>query len=263
MNNSEPLRGKWSLVTGASSGIGADLSRELAQKGSHLIIVARREHRLKELQAEVQDEFGISVDVIPLDLATADAPQTLYDLVKAAGREVDVLVNNAGYGIYGEFIDIPWKHQAQMLTVDIITLTHLTRLFLPEMVERDSGRILLVSSVGAYSPTPLYATYSAAKSYVLSFGEALNYELRETGISCTVLVPTIVRTAFRDVAGQETTRFQRLYMTESAAVARSGVAAMFKGKSTAIPGFKNRLLILLTRFLPRSLATAIAYQTMR
>jgi short-subunit dehydrogenase len=256
------LGGRTALITGASSGLGADFARQLAAYGCDLVLAARRVERLRALQAEISGQGGVKVDCIPIDLLEQDAPQELFERLAAAGKQVDVLINNAGLGIYGEFKDIPWEQQRQMLELDVVSLTCLTHLFLPGMLKRGYGRILLVGSTGSFQPTPTYAAYSAAKSYVLSFGEALHYELRHTGVNCTVLCPGVTRTEFFEVAGQQMTWFQRLTAMESADVARIGLRAMLKGRSCVVAGRMNAFIAWGTRLLPRQFLTAMADRLM-
>jgi short-subunit dehydrogenase len=250
------FRGKTALVTGASSGLGADFARQLAAQGCHLILVARRLERLQELQAEISTRYEVKVDCVTIDLAVPDAPQQLYDQLKAAGQTVDILVNNAGHGLYGEFWQAPWAKLHQMLELDMVALTHLTHLFMADMVARDFGYILQVASTGAFQPTPTYAAYSAAKSYVLSLGEALHYELRRTHVTCTVLCPGVTRTEFFEVSGQRMTTYQRLTAMDSAEVARIGIAALLKGRSYVVAGWINAFFAWSIRFMPRRLVVA-------
>jgi short-subunit dehydrogenase len=256
------LQGRWALVTGASSGLGVDFAKNLASRGSNLILVARRENRLRAVQQEIAAQYGVQVDAILMDLEPADAPQRLYDQLKAAGRAVDVLINNAGFGLYGDFVQIPWERERAMLELDIVTLTHLTKLFVKDMVARRFGFVLLVASIGAYQPSPTYATYSAAKSYVLFFGEALHYELRKTGVSVTVVSPGVARTEFLEVAGQQPSLYQRIMMMESADVTRIAVDALLKGKASVVQGYKNAVLAQATRLMPRQLAAMVADRCM-
>jgi len=248
--------GKTALVTGASSGLGTDFARQLAAQGCHLILAARRLERLQELQADISTRYGVKVDCLPIDLAAPDAPRQLYEQIKATGQTVDVLINNAGHGLYGAFWQTPWASLHQMLELDMVTLTQLTYLFVADMVARDSGYILQVASIGAFQPTPTYAAYSAAKSYVLSLGEALHYELRHTHVMCTVLCPGVTRTEFFEVAGQRMTAYQRLTAMDSAEVARIGLAALLKGRSYVVAGRINAFFAWSMRFLPRSLVVA-------
>lgn len=256
------LQGKRALVTGASSGLGVDFAKQLAAMGCHLILVARREERLRAVQQEISAAHGVEVEIILMDLAEADAPQRLYDQVRASGKSVDVLINNAGYGLYGAFSDISWEREKNMLNLDILTVVHLTKLFAQEMVARNFGYILQVASIGAYQPSPLYASYAAAKSFVLHFGEALSYELRDTGVSCTVVSPGVVRTEFLKVSGQQATPYQRATRMESPEVARIALDAMLKRKASVVPGWLNALSVWSNRLMPRRLSAAVAHRLM-
>ncbi len=261
--NKHALRGKTALVTGASSGLGVDFARQLAAHGCNLLLVARREDRLQELQQKLTARYGVMVEIIAMDLAADNAPQQLYNRVAAMGKSVDVLVNSAGLGLFGEFMDIPWEKEKNMLELDIITVVHMTKLFLKDMVERNFGYILQIASIGAYQPTPLYATYSAAKSFILSFGEALNYELRQTNVKCTVISPGVTATEFLQVSGQQPTAYQRLVMMKSSAVARIGIDSMLKGKPSVVPGRINAVMAWSNRLIPRRFSAALADRLMR
>ncbi len=258
----DKITGKWALVTGTSSGLGIDFAHELAKRGMNIVLVARREHKLEEVSDELIKHYGIQTAVISMDLATDPAPKMLFDQIKRRSIEIEVLVNNAGYGLYGNFLEIDRESELNMLKLDIITLTHLTKLFAQKMVERGSGYILQIASIGAYQPSPTYASYSAAKSYVLYFGEALNYELRNTGVSCTVISPGFTDTEFLDVAGQKPSLYQRLMMMDSKKVASIGIKAMLKGKMSVVPGLMNKLTTLSTKILPSRAKAAIAYASM-
>lgn len=252
-----PLQDRTALVTGASSGLGVDFAHELARRGCHVILVARREERLQEVKAEVEREHGVDAHVIPMDLVPDDAPERLYDDIQERGLAVDVLVNNAGFGALGEFAEVSWEREEDMLKLDILTVAHLTKLFLKDMKERDFGYILQVASMAAYQPTPNYASYAGAKSYVLSMGEALNYELRDTNVSCTVLSPGVTKTEFFEAAGRELSLYQRMVAMTSEEVAQIGVRGMLKRKPSVVPGLLNNLTVFSTRFLPRRLSTAL------
>jgi short-subunit dehydrogenase len=257
------LAGRTALVTGASSGLGVDFARELAQRGCNLVLVARREERLKQVQAELQGAHGIKVMVVTLDLGDPQAPQVLYDHLKSTQTAIDILVNNAGFGLFGMELEIPWDRTRQMLMLDIVALTHLTKLFARDMVQRQSGWMLQVASIGAYQPSPTYAAYSAAKSYVRSFSQALNYELRGTGVSSTVISPGITATEFLQVSGQEKTWYQKLLMMTSAEVAGIGIRAMLKRRYSVVPGFMNWLTAVFTMITPDPVNAAVAYQAMK
>ncbi len=259
----QTLSGATALVTGASSGLGVDFARQLAQRGASLVLVARREEKLRAVQSELQSRFPQPVEVIPIDLAVEDAPQRLFDQLQSAGRQVDVLVNNAGFGLHGRFAEIPWQKQRQMLQIDLIALTHLTSLFVQDMLPRRHGYILQVASIGAYQPSPTYAAYAAAKSYVLNVSQALHYELRGSGVSVTTVSPGVTATEFLQVAGQSPTLYQRLTMMNSREVARIGVEAMLRRQATVVTGWFNAVAVrVMYHLLPRGLATAIANLTM-
>ncbi len=209
------IAGKRALVTGASSGLGADFARELGRRGAHLIIVARRMEQLEALAAEVRSACGVEVDTIGMDLGLPSAAQALFDRIAGMGRTIDVLINNAGLGLYGQSVQIPWPKEQAMLQIDIVTLAGLTKLFLPQMLERRFGYILNLSSIAAYQPTPWYASYSAAKAFVLYYSEALNHELRGSGVSVTALSPGVTATEFLAVSKQKPTAYQRFVMIKA------------------------------------------------
>ncbi len=259
----EILRGRRALVTGASGGLGADFARELAARGCHLVLVARRAELLAALKAEITAQHKVEVDTITLDLVAAEAPQQLYDQLKADGKAIDVLINNAGHGLYGKFLDIPWPREHDMLELDIVAVVHMTKLFVADMVKRNFGFVLQIASIGAYQPSPLYASYSAAKSFVLNFGEALNYELRRTKVRCTVLSPGVTATDFLKVAGQKATWYQRRAMMQSKDVVRIGIDSMVRGKSSVVPGLLNAVMVWSNRLMPRRLSAAVASRLMQ
>jgi short-subunit dehydrogenase len=257
------LTGKTALVTGASSGLGVDFATILAEQGCNLVLVARREDRLRTLGGELGRRHGVQAHVIGMSLSPPGAAQELYDRLRALHLDVDVLINNAGFGAYGPFTEIPWEREEEMLQLDIVALVHLTKLFVHDMLARNFGYILQVSSIGAYQPSPTYATYSAAKAFVLSFGEALNYELRHTNVKVSVLSPGVTETEFLQVAGQRKSLFQRLSMMQSRPVAEMGIAAMLRGKPSKVAGTMNALTAWSLRFVPRRLQAAMASAAMQ
>lgn len=256
------LRGEWAVVTGASSGLGVDFADVLAGKGANVVLTARREERLREQADLLRKRHGVEARVVPADLSVEAARVRLRDRLAEEGIRPIVLINNAGFGVWGRFADIPWERENRMLQLDVVAVAHLTKLFLPAMIERGRGYILQVASIGAYQPCPTYATYGAAKAFVLSFGEALAWELRGTGVHVTVLSPGVTRTEFLQVAGQQPTLYQRLSMMESRQVAEAGIRGMLRGKTTVVPGLINRLPIFLLRFTPRRAAAALAERMM-
>lgn len=257
------LEQKWSLITGASAGMGVDYAHILAAKGSHLVLTARREQALNELASDIRGRYGVQVVVLPADLSLHQAREELYNTLKQRGIEIEVLINNAGFGVFGYFADTPYERIETMLNLDIVGLTHLTKLFTDDMKARRSGYVLQVASIGGYQPSPTYAAYAAAKAYVLLFGEALNQELKAFGVKVTVLSPGITATDFFEVSGQKPTLYQRLFMMPSRPVAELGVRSMLKGKASVIPGLLNNLVTLSLRLMPRAWQASTAHLLMK
>lgn len=242
------------LVTGASAGIGLELARLFARQRHDVVMVARREERLREIASELQDEHGITAHVIAADLAASDGARRLHEEVRGRGIEVEYLVNNAGFGTFGPFVETDLEETMDLVRLNIGALTELTALFVPPMVERQSGKVLNVASAAAFQPGPLMATYYASKAYVLHFSEALHEELEGTGVSVTALCPGPVRTEFQEVAGMERSGLvlnKRLISVER--VADEGYEAMMRGKPMVVPGLATKLLAFSVRFAPRRL----------
>lgn len=249
------------LITGASSGIGLELARILAADHHDVVLVARNLDKLNELKQELESKHGIKAIVIPADLSIPRISDEIYYDLANKGVQVDILINNAGFGDYGAFANAEWKKQANMLQVNIVALTHLTKLFLRGMVDRGNGRIMNVASTAAFQPGPLMAVYYATKAYVLHFSEAIANELQGTGVTVTTLCPGPTRTEFQSTATMGNTRLLRIFNIPSAeSVARFGYRAMMKGKTVAIYGLFNYLLSINVRFLPRSLTTWFSRQ---
>jgi len=231
--------------------------------GANLILVARRTEKLETVKQEIEEKYPVRVNLFPQDLTAPNAVETLYLAIEEAGLTVDILVNNAGFGVYGQFLEIPWQNEKNMLILDMVVLTHMTKKFAKDMVQRCDGYILQVSSLAAYQPTPGYATYAAAKSYVLSFTEAFNYELNGTGVSCTALSPGVTATEFFEVSGQKPSLYQRTMIMKSEDVARIGLKAMLKRRGSVVPGFGNWLSAFLVRFVSRSTAAVFAHRLIK
>jgi uncharacterized protein len=251
----EPRR--TALVTGASAGLGADYAKLFAADGHDLVLVARRRDKLDELAAQLGKD-GTRVTVIAADLQDAAAPQRIFDEVSQAGIEIDFLVNNAGFGSNGAFVGLAADRELGMIDVNIRSLVHLTRLFLPGMVERKRGRVLNIGSTAGFVAGPFMATYYASKAFVISFTEALAYELKGTGVTATVSCPGATATEFAAVAGNDKSSLFKSGVADSLSVARHGYRAMLAGKVIAIPGVKNKLTAQSVRFSPRSLIRSIA-----
>jgi uncharacterized protein len=257
---------KMALITGASSGIGAELARIHAAAGGDLVLVARRQERLEALKSEISNlrsqNSNPIVHVIVKDLSDPNAPQQLYDEIKARGIRVDYLINNAGFGYRGLFHQQDWSRNAEMIQVNVIALAALTRLFVPEMIARSSGRILNLASLAGFVAGPLHAVYFATKAFVLSFSESIANELHGTGVTVTVLCPGPTRTEFVGYADMEGIPGFRL-AAPARKVAQIGYDAMLKGKTLVVPGLLNKLTAhLALRLTPRKLATRISRATM-
>jgi short-subunit dehydrogenase len=249
------IRGKTALVTGASSGLGRDIARDLARRGANLIVVARRKERLEEVRDELEAAHHIAVTVVPADLAAPGAADQLHARVKELALPVDILVNNAGLGVRGEFLDVPWDQHESLLKVDVMAPLRLAHLFVPEMVERGWGRVLFIASNMAYQASPGFATYGASKGFILLFGEALAFELRKTGVRVSTVSPGMTHTEFHQVAGVRPSVFQRLVAMPSERVAAESVKAMLKGTPSTVIGLQNKAMEYAGRVTPRRLAT--------
>ncbi|CAM4375455.1 SDR family NAD(P)-dependent oxidoreductase [Deinococcus marmoris] len=249
------------LITGASSGIGEAIARQLAAHGANLILVARSERRLQALAAELSQQYGVMATVIAADLSQSGAGRKLQQETEARGLQVDLLVNNAGFGGFSEFARQDPQEISEMIAVNVTALTDLTRLFLPAMLERGRGRVLNVASTAGFIPGPLMAVYYATKAYVLSFSEAVNEELRGTGLSVTALCPGPVDTGFQDAATLNESKLMtgvtRLAMLDVETVARIGVEAMLRGQGVAVAGLANKVQVSAFRLLPRAAAARI------
>lgn len=253
-----PVR-KFALVTGASAGLGLELSRLFAADGHDLVLVARRRERLDALAADLAALHGTRAHVLSLDLSAPDAAQRVVAALEELGVEIEFLVNNAGFGTNGPFYLLDATRELEMLQVNIVTLVALTRALLPGMVARGSGRILNMGSTAGFQPGPFMAVYYASKAFVNSFTEALAYELRGTGVTATVSCPGPTATEFAEVAGNHRSRLFRLVSAAKATtVAREAYEAMMAGRPMAVHGLMNRLGVQLVRIGPRAVVRAAA-----
>ncbi len=247
--------GRTALITGASSGIGHALAAVFARHGFRLVLVARDPERLQRVATELSATHQIHAAAISQDLARPHAAQSLTERLRREGVEVDVLVNNAGFAVYGPFAETDLATELEMAQVNVVTLTELAKLLLPGMLRRGWGRILNVASTAAFQPGPLMAVYYATKAYVLSFSEALANELRGSGVSVTALCPGMTRSGFQQRAGLRPSYLLKARMMEADEVARVGYRGLMAGRSVVIPGARNRLLAALVRWLPRAAVT--------
>jgi short-subunit dehydrogenase len=247
------------LITGGSGGIGLEIAKVLARKGFDLVLAARNRDALEAAAGQIEGKHDVSVHVFAADLRRREAPEEIFDFLHNENIAVEVLVNNAGFGLGGEFAETELTRELEMIQVNIAALTHLTKLFLPAMIKRRSGRILNVASTAAFQPGPLMAVYYATKAYVLSFSEALAEELRNSGVTVTALCPGPTRTDFADVAQVGSSRlFSAFGVADAADVASFGVSAMLHGRRVAIPGLRNKIIAQANRFAPRAVTAKVA-----
>lgn len=251
---------KTALITGATGGLGKEFSGIFAREGYDLVLVSKTKSKLDLLKEQLQAEYGIYAEIYPVDLAKKDAARDLFDFTAAKGIAVDVLVNNAGFGDFGQYRNCDWNKQYDMMQVNMCTLAQFTRLYLPSMVERRRGRILNVASVAGFFPGPLMSVYYATKAFVLSFTQALFVELKNTGVSVTALCPGPTKTGFEDNADLETSGlFKHLKVDRAKDVAEYGYRQLMRKKVVAVPGITNKLMTFSPRLSPRKLVRECVY----
>ena len=246
-------KNRYALVTGASSGIGYELAKLLARDGKNTVVVARSQSKLEGLKREIEEEYGTTVRVFASDLSNPSSPAEIFSELDRSEVRVDVLVNNAAFGVYGMFSETDLQKELEMIQVNVTSLMHLTKLFLKGMLEDRYGRILNVGSIGSFVPVPLEAVYGASKSFVLSVSEALANELKGTDVSVTCLCPGLTDTGFHERAvGKAPDRNKRRRMVAAAEVAKAGYGALEKGRDHTIPGLFSKLVPVAVRVFPRS-----------
>jgi len=246
------------LITGASGGIGYELAKLFARDGSELVLVARSADKLAQLAAELEKAYKIRATVVTADLAQASGPEEVFAATKNAGIDVDVLVNNAGFGQFGFYVETDLQEELRQIQLNITSLSHLTKLYVRPMVERKHGRILNVASTAAFQPGPLMAVYYATKAYVLSLSSALANELRGSGVTVTCLCPGPTTSEFHKRAGMDLSNMMKAPFMDARSVAEIGYRAMLKGKPVVIAGTMNWLVAQSTRFAPRAWTAAVA-----
>lgn len=247
---------KNALVTGAASGLGYELAKLLANDSYKLFLVDIDADSLAKAKSTLENEFDVEIVTLVKDLGKLNVA---LDIMEAINNEpIDVLINNAGFGLFGSFVDTCWERESEMLHVHILTTTHLTKLVLEGMVKRGSGKILNMSSLAAFQPGPLMAIYYASKGYMLSFSEAIANELKGTGVTVTALCPGPTKTSFQKIVSENTCDNKITFnMASAKEVAIYGYKAMLKGKAYAIPGKFNKFLATLPRLVTRNAAAAI------
>ena len=244
---------KTALITGASEGIGYELVKLFAKDGYDCVLAARNKQKMDQLAAEVEKRFGITTRVIAKDLSLPESAQEIFDELNTAGILVDVLINNAGLGLCGDFAKSDMNMNMHLLQVNLLTLTKLTWLFLPGMLKRKSGKIMNVGSIASFAPSPNFALYNASKAYVLFFSEALREELKGTGVSVTCLCPGATATHWQARAGAVGIRLNKLRRVDAKTVAETGYKGLMKNKRVVIPGLDNKITVLSSQLAPRAM----------
>jgi|SRR5580698_5607938 short-subunit dehydrogenase len=253
MANGNDFNGKWALITGASAGIGIALAREFAEHGARLILSARRKDRMEALALELAEK-GAEVRIVAADLNDPAAPQLIYDATVGAGIDVDILINNAGLGQYGEFAQSPVEQEISQVRVNCESMVRLTRLFVPRMVERRRGWVMILASTASFQPVPYLTTYAATKVFDRFFALGLAAEVKRFGVKVTALCPGPTESEFFEVARSE--NFMPGGRQSAEEVARIGVAALARGKHTVLPYFGGKVITVLARILPVGLITS-------
>jgi uncharacterized protein len=254
-------QGKWALITGASSGIGEAIAVELAQAGVNLVLTARRQDRLDALAVRLRAQHSVETKVLVADLSLPEAPQQIFDATEGAGLQVDVLINNAGFGEYGEFLRSRLEMQVGMVQVNCAAVVHLTRIFLPVMVARRQGAVMIVASTASFQPVPYLATYAATKAFDRVLAEALAQEVKRYGVRVSALCPGPTESEFNQVSGSRP--LEKRKSQSAPEVARLGLEALAQGKASIIPYLAGRIQVFAQRFVPRGIVTGAAERMFR
>ena len=251
------------LITGGSTGIGAALADVFASRGHDLILVARNREKLEARAKDIRAKTGVQVTCFPEDLADPSGPRRLHEAVTDLKLDVHYVVNNAGVGLYGKFATTSLDAELKMIQLNVTSVVDLTKRLLPAMIQRGSGRILNVASTASFVPGPWMSVYYATKAFVLSFSQAIDYELRAAGVTVTALCPGPTESGFKVRAGSERSRLFEAFLMDAPRVARVGYTAMMKGKAVAIPGMRNKLIPVAARALPRSITVTLSHRAAR
>jgi len=253
---------KTCLITGASSGIGKETAYVFAKNGYNLILAARRIENLNSIKIEILQKYNCEVDVINIDLSKQNSAEELYNKVLNLRNQPDVLINNAGFGVGGYFLETDLKKEEDMLILNMVTLTKLTKFFIKDMIKKNNGHIINIASTAAFQPIPLMACYAATKAYVKSFSEAIAFELKDTGIKVTSICPGATSSEFSKVANVEKSNlFKNVPSSEE--LANFIYNSMMRNKTTAIHGFKNKFLAASSKFMPKKLVASITMKMVK
>lgn len=250
-------KGETVLITGATAGIGYEMSRLFAMNGYNLVIIARNQSQLQKLKQHWEDEFGVTIYAIQKDLSHPSAVEEIMDYLEEHNIEIDILINNAGFGLFGPFTETPIEQELKMIQVNIVALTQLTKCLLPNMIRKKRGKILNVASIAAFQSGPLMAVYYATKAYVLSFSEALTNELADHGVLVSVLCPGPTNTQFEKRANLKQSKLSKRNLMYPEEVAKIAFRQFMKGKTLIVPGATNWILVRSSRLLPRKMVTGI------
>ncbi|MCW4025453.1 MAG: SDR family oxidoreductase [Candidatus Bathyarchaeota archaeon] len=253
---------KTALITGASSGIGYELSKLFEKNGYNTVIVSRNEEKLSALAYEINKEYKVETKIISKDLSHPNSANEIFNEIGKQELQIDVLVNNAGFDVYGEFSNTNLEEEMEMMQVNMVSLTKLTKLFLPKMKTNSSGKILNISSIGAFVPGPLNIVYCATKAYVLNFSEGLAEELDGTGVTVTALCPGATKTEFTKRAKNQDIKFFKSHVMEAKQVAQIGYDGLMKNKRVVVPGLYNKTQHFLIKLLPRKRVAKITKHMM-
>jgi short-subunit dehydrogenase len=253
----------YALVTGASSGIGYELAKLFARDKINLVLVARSKERLKQIANEFSSDYEVDVKIFPFDLSDPDNVKRLHNETSNQQLKVEYLINNAGFGDHGFFVKTDWEKERRMIDLNVTSLTYLAKLYGKDMAYRKTGKILNLASTASFQPGPYMNVYFSTKHYVLAFSEALANEMKRFNVSVTALCPGPTRSGFQKAANVEDSDFTNKKLPTSEEVAVYGYKQMMKGKTVAIPGFKNKMLATSVRFLPRKLVTSITGRMMK
>jgi short-subunit dehydrogenase len=249
-NNIDYSKNKYALITGASGGIGKEFVFLLAKNNFNLILVARSENKLQNIATELKNSYGVEIISLPYDLSKSESAQNIYKYIRSRKINIEILINNAGIGDYGAFVERDISKNMKMINLNINTLTELTGLFLKRMIKEGSGKILNIASTAAFQPIPNFAVYAASKSYVLNFTEALHYELKGTNVSVSVLCPGPTATGFETSANMKDSKLFKSGVMNAKVVAEIGYKGMMNNKMTIIPGFKNKIMAIMSSITP-------------
>lgn len=253
-------KNKTALITGASYGIGEAFAKRLASKGANIILTARSADKLDALAAELRTQYGIDVTVIAADLADNSSPQKIFDMTEGGGRRVDLLINNAGFGSVGNFIDIPLDRQMEMIQVNVNALVRMSHLFLPKMIERRSGSVIQLASVAAFQGVPYFSIYAATKAFIMNFAEGLWGECREYGVNVMALCPGPTISNFAKVAGT-TKKLNPSKIQTAEAVVDEALEGLEQKRSVVVTGRSNKIMVMAERFVSRMFVTKAAAKT--